>query len=451
MSVWHYQNIMFERRYMMNRTASSALAVAIVAIATARTPIMRAAPLNAGSTARSPNPIDLLERLQTKLSEQPEIGGRFTQDWFFAECYEILGHKQKAAEFREREQAKLEQREEQGGKLRRLCREARDCRENDPAKARAKIAEARREFEKVPEAERYSFYYDLERYYVDAKEFQQALDLTKEVNKGRYCSSAMFDYHVLAAAMLRHGATKPLEEVRTIIRQLQEEDETLRQIEEIDLEYARTQALACAGLPDEAAANFERYPRYETYVGKVWRINTLAMRYIIQEYVRSGRRSAAIAFVKKHRALVPDGQTAELAVAVANAGDFPLAISLIDASGDVNSTHQLRALAVLAHRAADFALRDKLVERCRVAYRNKPPNPPTSSDAIPQLSSEFQLAILDAIFGDFTALQRIAQQSKGPDEIEAIVWMLLVAIDKPARARNPDGKTWLDGDLDLDL
>jgi hypothetical protein len=181
--------------------------------------------------------------------------------------------------------------------------------------------------------------------------------------------SEIFMYSLIGSYCVRKKLTDDLTVLQSIVHDIKPDPEYVNEKWKIDviLEMDRVEVLALAGLPDEAAALYER----------LWKTGESSYEFpggieeIVRGYVQSGRRESAREFLRKHVSHVRLDRH-ELAAAAAYGGDHELAKELLGEAPSDEYLETLRRLVVVAHRMNDADERDDWLEKYRTALAGRP-------------------------------------------------------------------------------
>jgi len=390
----------------------------------------------------------LLRRLEEFKTANPREHHNYLEWEFLAECYVLLGRPTEAAALYERSDERQVRSVRADSKLYLCFRRAWRCLPEDRAQARQLLDDAETYLLDIPEPERHHYGNSLRGLCVEVAEYRKALDLAAADAKRRAAETSaavgtMCDYASLGYLLRRRGASEPLEEVRTIIRMLPAPADGKQRI---SFAAARAQALARSGLPDEAATQFAASLPPAEAESSPQSSYAWTIRCIVVALAEAGRPREAAAFLRRYDERIPTGERSSLAFVAARLGDDELATTLADAAGGKETPRAWRALTIAAHRAGDYALRDRRHERCRAAYQAAPLN---AADPWKPLDPEGELAVLDAALGRYEAIERLITERDERPAVELQGMLLITLLDKAARARRPQIHTWLDFELGL--
>jgi hypothetical protein len=356
--------------------------------------VAKAAPPAAGLDARTASAIQWNDELKTRAATLPKDSFMRRMALQSSAAYDyLLGRKAafvRYQEEREAEAAAAADPEERIGILRVV---ARDWAIVEPARARRLLERIEREIESLPADKRDLWKHNLADVYFELGDDDKAVACAQSrvgdsgaVNS--YCT--LLSYRQMARYYLEQGPAEPLQKLRNKIRKFEADPADLdpRWKIHIDTEQHRVEALAVAGLPDEAVALYD----FCRSTGISDNDHLSGLTYICRAYARAGKRDEAKAFLRKHVSHIKADRKYRVALAAAHAGDYALVDESLAEGEPPDILLELRAVIMAAHRRGDVKQRDALLNRYRDAL-SRLPNGQADANGMPYDTAAVEAAM----------------------------------------------------------
>jgi tetratricopeptide (TPR) repeat protein len=403
--------------------------------------VASAAPLAPDVDSAVPDVIGLISEIERWKEENRDGDAAYFDELFAVRCYFAMGRTAAAMEKLGQVEAVAAKFADPKKKLDAYCHIAELVAASDPVRARRLVDAAEKILAELTEGKRYpvrSLIYA----HCAMGEHRQAVDLAfAAADDEAEAGAAMGYYEELGLVLTEKKVPEVLVDVQKRIRELRPRAKEIGVADR--LEKGRIHALAAAGLPEEAAELFAsriaaRAPGAEA-IG-----DSITFSYIASSYLRQGRRADAIEWVKQARRQLPPEDRRWLALTAAKAGDFELAVSLLE-KAEFGAPAQAATLAVLAHRAGKFVLRDELLEQARRGYEAAPDEVKKEDD----VDVARERATVEALLGRFEPLVRLLPDRPGAEGMRLRALLILSVLQKQGKPVLYHGRDMLDSQFGL--
>jgi tetratricopeptide (TPR) repeat protein len=369
-----------------------------------------AAPPAAGFSSRAALAIQLNDELKTQAVALTDSWSRNAFLSAAAPFDYLLGRKEEFVRHQEKCEVEAAATEDSEKRIRALRNVALYWAVVEPDRARRLLVQIGRAIEALPADKRDSLRHDLAEIYFELCDYDKAIACAESPKSPAYFST-LLSYRMMARRCLDHGQAELLEKLRNKIRKYEPNPDKLDPQWKIDIdtETDRVNALAAAGLPEEAAALYEYCwstgISYYNYPG--------GLADITRAFARAGKRDAAKVFLRKNISHITDRKHFA-AVAAAHAGDYPLVDELLAEAEPKELLGELRTVILVAHLRGDVKQRNELFDRYREAASRAPKGESVDADWHLACST----VTLEAVLGRYDAALAMLPKLQGEQACE---------------------------------